>query len=320
MSAIAGHSTGRPLARSSFLGHPGAPFTPQWRLELLAAVAIVVALHLAGVELAREDGVALGFIQFIIAGVVEAFRWLGNQAVTIATVVWHATRIVGSSLVRFATGLGGILGKVYGLLRDFWSGVLKPFVNFVWRNIERVHTWLKTTLGPAFKFVEMLRRRLLEIYDRYFRPIFDTIELVRRTLQLLSVFRLEWARELDRKLAEIEDRLLWPIREAMFRLNQVSDWLNRVIGLDGLFQRVTLIRSLMKYHRDATAIWWRSVHRPLVGEKRAEYQRPMETTPIAVAATDYRAYVADRSGPSAARINEHARDYAIRLRGLVTKA
>ena len=82
--------------------------------------------------------------------------------------------------------------------------------------------------------------------DRYFRPILNTITVTRQILRLLARFRLKWAQELDRKLAELEDLLLFPLREALLRLNQAMNWINRIITLDGLLQRVTFIRSLLK--------------------------------------------------------------------------
>lgn len=289
------------------------------RRGLLGVVALVAALRLAGVELDAGDGVQVAFVQWIIVGIAEAARWLADKAVTIAVVVWHATKIVAFALWRFATALGGVLGKVYGLLRDFWSGVLKPFIKWVDGRILKLEKWLRDTFGPTLKWLETQRRRLLEFYDRWFRPIFDTIEVVRRTLQLLATFRLEWAQELDRKLAELEDRLLWPIREAMFRLNQIADWLNRVIGLDGLFQRLTLIRSLLEYERDGWKIWWTSIGRREKEKPKVAPGQPSART-LDDVARDLTAYVRHNEGPDAPRVDEHAADLGLRLRRVRSSA
>lgn len=226
---------------------------PRW-LDLAGALLLALLIRHYADALGVRDDVQLSFLNFIITGVAAAFGWLADKAVTVAVVVWHATRIVGTALVRFGVGLGGILGKVYGLLGSFWRGVLRPLIQYTWTRIDQLTAWLRHTLAPAFRFLELVRRRLWAIYDRYFRPIFDTIELTRRILQLLATFRLEWARELDRKLAELEDRLLYPIREAMLWLNRAMDVLNRIVTLDGLLQRVTLIRSMWRYVGDAWAV------------------------------------------------------------------
>lgn len=252
-------------------------------------------------------------MHFIIAGVVEAFKWLADKGTTIAIIVWHATRIVGTALYRFAINLGGIFSKVYGVLGDFWRGVLRPFITYVWRNIERLQKWLKDTLGPALKFIDSVRQRVLEIYDRYFRPIFDTIEVVRRTLQLLAALRLDWARELDRKLAEIEDRLLWPIREAMFRLNQVTEWINRIVTLDGLFQRLTLLRSVGRDIGRIAAIWHQAHSRPLTDEERRSDPAAPGLKPPEQVAADFRAYLLTGQGPHQAQLEEALTDLRLRL-------
>lgn len=192
----------------------------------------------------------------IIGAVVAAFGWIADKAVTIATILWHVIVIVGQALARFALAIGHIFVKVYKLLGSFWQNVLKPFVAWTWGRIDKLVGWLNRTFGPVLKFLELLRSRVLKIYDTYFKPIFDTIEVVRRVLQLLAALRIDFARELDAKLAALEDRLLWPIREAMLRINQVSDWVDRIVTLDGLLQRITLIQSTFRYAEDS----WRALY------------------------------------------------------------
>jgi hypothetical protein len=152
------------------------------------------------------------------------------------------------------------------------------------------------------------------IYDRFLRPIFDTIEIVRRTLQLLAALKVRWAAELDAKLAELEGRLLWPIREAYRYINETRDVVNRIIDLDGFFQRATLLRSLWRYQVEALEIWWASIHKPLDGEKKREYEKRGEVRPLDAVAGDLSAYVVRGEGPDQALIDEHAVDLARRLR------
>ena len=302
-----GHSTGRSPARSSLLGHPGGPFWRPSRADIALALVVALLVRLLDLDVGRDDDVQGAWVQVAIMAVVEAFKWLGDKAVTIAMVVWHATRIVGSAIVRFAVGVGHILGKVYHLFAQFWSQVLRPFISFVWRNIDRLHKWLKDTFGPTLRFLELLRRRVFEIYDRYFRPILDTIDVVRGTLRLLATFRLAWARELDRKLAELQDAILLPIREVMLRLNEAMNWINRIVTLDGLFQRLTLLASLIEYERNVLNHWWNAQTRPLTDDERADMLARRKVPPADVTFRELGALVDGRGSTHARGIERFSK-------------
>jgi hypothetical protein len=148
---------------------------------------------------------------------------------------------------------------VYGFLGRFWTNVLRPFIGWAWRQFTELHAWLKRTFQPALDFLWKIRAKLLELYTRYVRPIVDAIETTRRILQLLATLRIEWARDLDRKLAALEARLTAPLLEALRAINFVTNWINRIVDFDGFFQRLTLVASLLKYERDAWKVWWVSV-------------------------------------------------------------
>lgn len=286
-----------------------------WRVVWYVAI-VVVHVWLAR-ELAPAAGdVSHAFLGALVAGIGAVFGWLADKAVTLAVTMYHVTVLIGRHLWDFATRVAGVFRGVGQLLARFWASVLRPFVVNVWEGFLRLKRFLEETFGPILRFLESVRREILKFYEKWFRPIFDTIEILRRSLQILERLGLEWARELDAKLAELEGRLLAPIRFALLKINEAIEIVDRIMTLDGLIQRVTLIGSLIRYQADALKVWWQSIHKPLEGEKKSEYERPLETRPIATVAADYRAYVIDGGGPDATRIDEHARDYALRLRAI----
>jgi hypothetical protein len=310
------HSTGRSAPRSSRLGQPGGPFWRPSRATIVFGLAVALLVHCLDLDVGRDDDVQGAFISLIITGVVAAFGWLADKAVTIAVIVWHATQIVGGAIVRFAIGLGQILGRVYHLFAQFWSQVLRPFIGFVWRNIERLQTWLKQTMGPVLKFLEQVRKRVFDIYDRYFRPILDTIDVARGALRILATFRVEWARELDRKLAELQEWILWPIREVMLRLNEAMNWINRIVTLDGLFQRLTLLRSITRDIGRIGAIWHAAASRPLTAEERRTNPALPPTKTPEQSISDFQVYLRTGDGPHRAAIDEAIADLRLKLRNV----
>lgn len=220
---------------------------------------------------------------------------------------------LAKELATFAAQTGAILARVVGLLRRFWARVVLPLLRRLDRWATVVQTWLRETFGPIIRALLWLRQKILDFYTRWLRPIFDTIDILRRILSVLSLLQLDFARKLDRKLAELEDRLLRPIREAVDKLNEAIDWVDRIVTLDGLFQRLTLIRSLTRDVRLVWNLWNNAQSKPLTeDERRAEATAGNWPT----TEENMRTYVATlerHDGPRSAAITELLADVDLRL-------
>lgn len=221
-----------------------------------------------------------------------------------------------NELASFAVETGGWLARLVGFLRHAWSGVILALLKKLDHAILALADWLKRTLGPLLKFLRDVRKHIMDIYNKYFRPIFDTIEVFRKVLQLAGFLGIEAAKKLDQKLAELERRLRLPIDAIIRKVNEVIDVVDRVMTLDGFLQRYTLVRSLVLYQRDALKVWWSSIHRPMTAQQRAAYAAPLQTRSLATVGDEMRAYVVDHDGPDVGRIDEHTQDLMIRLRAL----
>lgn len=256
------------------------------------------------------------WVALVVGWVISAFTAIGEAAVTVAITIAQAAVMIGTAIAHFALAVAHVFVKVYGFVGKFWTGVLRPFVTKVWEHLARFERWLKDTVGPVLKFLDRVRLEFRKFYERWFRPIFDTIDAVRGTLRVLGLLHFEWARQVDAKLGELENRIMAPLRAVMVRLNEVSDWLNRIVTLDGLLQRKALIESMWRDAALGLNIWWRSVHRPMTAEKRAEYERRADARPLAAVVSDLQAYAEHQGGPDATRINEHVADLRLRLRAM----
>lgn len=254
------------------------------------------------------------FIGGLIAGIAQAISWIGGHAATVVITLAEVAIMIGHAIAGFAVAIATVLSKVWGFLSGFYSHTLRPFVEWAWRQFDRFVAWLDRTLGPVIKFLAAVRREIDKFYTRWFKPLFDAIDATRRVLQVLARLHVPFAQAIDNHLAYLEAKLLWPIQQIYYRINEVMNWVNRIITLDGYLQQVTLIRSIWKYQREALKVWWESVHRPLTGAARDTYLAPLATRSIEQIRADLVAYVHFGSGPDRARIDEHAADLAIRLR------
>jgi len=234
---------------------------------------------------------------------------------------------LGGSLLKIANFLGDLaktvarfmrdndlgFSKLWGLIRKFWDRVLFPLIQQLDRYLARLFKWLRDEFGPIIDGLLWLRKKILEWYDKWLRPIFDTIDVIRRVLGIFSFFGLEWARRIDRALAAIQAKFDEAIGKVLARLNETIDFVNRIVTIDGLLQRYTLVRSLILHQRDALKVWWSSIHKPLSGQSKQQYEQKPAPVNVAARAGDMRAYVYRHAGQDVARIDEYAAAYRLEI-------
>jgi hypothetical protein len=235
---------------------------PLSRLELLGELALILLLRYLWPDAIAAAPISLAFWGVLFSAIVTALGWVGQQAVTLAVTAAQVAVWLGQAIWRVIQATGTAFGRVTNFLERFWSNVLRPFVRAVWLDLQRVYRWVKVWGDRITKAVEKIRARVMAIYDHWFRPIFDAIDVLHETLQLLAMLRIEWARKLDAELLRIREELFTPIRLTMLRLNQAIDWINRIVTLDGTLQRITLLASLWKHAADSWAVL---LHRQLAG-------------------------------------------------------
>lgn len=285
-----------------------------WRRDVAIWCALALLLWLDQALPHATVPIRGAFIGALIAGIAQAFGWLASQAVTIAITVAQAAIMIGSALAQFAVLVGGVFVKVWGFLGQFWSTALKPFIQWSWSQVVRLHDALQRVFAPVLRFLEATRKEFLKIYDKWFKPIFDTIEITRRILQVLATLHLDWARELDRKLAELEDRLLQPIVFVMRKLNEAMNVVNRVVTLDGLFQRLALVESLWHYTGDLWAVLIKHQPAGVSAAQNAELSaRSVEAIDPAALSRSVSEYFTTGGGELAPAIDEIVTQRTLRL-------
>jgi hypothetical protein len=253
---------------------------------------------------------------------VAQWVWTGFQVaarITLKFLAWSVARLWDFATI-IADGAGQLavfawtgLKKTWDFFRLTYRSVLKPAWLTLWKFVDRARAWLETLFKPVFEFLRQVRDEFLKFYTHWVRPILDTIDAARRILRVLGSLGLDWAKALDRKLAEIADLIDRPFRLLLAKINEVINVVNRIVTADGLFQRLALIRSI---ERDLRIIGWtflKATHKPLTPEQKTQYNRPFEEKTFAAHLAEVRAYVESRSGPLAPRVNEWIADVKLRL-------
>lgn len=292
---------------------PHRPLSPLASLAVWAAVALLVWLEWRYPVV--EGPTSEAFLGALIGAIAAVFGFIGQAAVTVAVTIAQAAVMIGIAIAHFAVQVGLVFAKVWGFLGKFWTVALKPFITWTWRSIERISGWLKRTFGPVIELLERIRREVDKFYNQFVKPVLDTIDATRRVLQILAQLRVPWARELDAKLSDLESRILRPIREIYSRLNDAMNWINRIVTLDGLIQRVTFIRSQIQYVADSWRVLINSRSKALTGSQRDELRRLQGGRTLADARRDLDDVMRAGGGSYSAGASEIVAMLEIEMRG-----
>jgi hypothetical protein len=250
----------------------------------------------------------------LFIGVVE-WLWRGVQAagrVTLEILKWMVINLsavvakLGNSLKEVGSALLTAGRATWKFFELTYERVLKPAWLKFWRWFDKTRAWLDHTFGPTLRWLRRLRDNLLKFWKTYVRPWLDLIDATRRVLRVLSSLGLRWAAALDKRLGDLEARIERPFRLLLAKVNEVINLVNRVITLDGLFQRVALIRSL---ERDYVYAWRAAMNpwqKPLSAADQQRHDEGRTTKGLPEVATETQEYMRDGSGPSAPVLDEMA--------------
>ena len=207
-----------------------------WWFEL----AIVVAIAALARELAPPRGelgeappaLAFWFVVGLIANAIwkglevagrvtlEVLKWSVLQLWTFAKQTYNGLLNVGKDLIKGAR-------RAWDFFESTYEHVLKPAWSKFYEWYRRARQWLEDVFGPVFKFLQALRSEILKFYDKWVRPILDSIDIARRTLRVFAGFGWEWALRLDGWLAKLQERIDWPFRFIIAKINEVITIVNR---------------------------------------------------------------------------------------------
>lgn len=276
---------------------------PFW-FELLLAVVLALAWRRLGLDGDAAPVVQLAFWGWFV--IIAQAVWTGIQAVgqaSLITLTWMVNalaataRVLGNGLWSIGKVVQKGLLEAWQFLRRTYDVILKPAWLKFWRFVD----WAKRTLDdffrPIFRFLRFVRDDLLKLYDKWVRPILDSIGVARKILGVFKALGLDWAKALDAKLAGLEAAIDRPFRLLLQKINEVQNFVNRIATLDGLFQRLALVRSIerdIRYVSRAFVNWHVA---PLTDSEIAEAQARMKTRSMADVQRDTEAALVGRSGP-----------------------
>lgn len=290
-----------------------------WAVADALAVALLVAAAAAAAALppAPLDGsgreLAPAFLGFLIA--IGTAIWQGLQVaakVTLAALSWSvkALWLFATTTFNGLKALGVLVAKgvteVWQFFEATYEHVIKPAWVKFWRLFDKARAWLESTFGPVLEFLRDVRDHIIAFWKTYVRPWLDLIDVARRMLRVLGSLGLGWARALDAKLGEIADAIEAPFRALLAKINEVINVVNRIADVNGLLQRVALIRSMerdARYFARALHNWRRA---PLTDADKQKTRTALTRRSQAQIEAEFSALVARGEGPLAGLAAEMA--------------
>lgn len=252
---------------------------PWWSVALTLGILLVVRW------VCRHDPppqVHQAFWFEIGLAIWQGIEWIGGAIAGGASEIWASMqalwggiRSVGSWVGAIGDAAGGLFRAVGDIFKGLWDTVLSPAFQTLYGWLIKLAQKLQQWFAPILKFLDKVRGAIMRIYRDWLGPIFKAIDVTRRVLDILGTFGVTFAKQLEADLAAVESAIEAPFQYVIGKINELVDWINRIVTIDGLLQRVTLLASLLAYQRDVVNFGINSVIRPLNQTESANYATPI---------------------------------------------
>jgi hypothetical protein len=210
---------------------------------ILSSLA-AIAQYAIDVVLARAVGLVADGLTYL-AGATDS---LASSITSLAGTV-SGTLMLTGVLFGVLQDLRTALGKVVGALKSLSWGRIWKFLHSIFDKLHRAIKWYKEhILGP----IEKMRRQILDVYRKIFRPIIRFLDSLRVATRIIAIFNRRLAARLDAYLWKLEGKILFPITAALHRINGLTSYIAAIITEAGLLDRALLLESL---RRDAALVW-----------------------------------------------------------------
>lgn len=146
-----------------------------------------------------------------------AINSLGDQVSSLADNLASLSKIITDAL----KGIEGAFGAIWSLLQSLWENYIKPFLDWLWKELKKLYDWLQKHLKSLLDHLKAWKKW----YDTYILPqqlrLLAMIQDIRRILGILSLFGVKWAAKLDATLADIQNRIVQSVLLVETTLNAI---------------------------------------------------------------------------------------------------
>lgn len=144
-----------------------------------------------------------------------------------------------NAVMRFAWKIAQGVAAVFEFLKVLWFNWIKRLVEELYGLIQKIYRVLTKVLKPMMDAIRRQRQQILDLYNKYIRPIIVIIEKIRHIIAILRIFHIHIFDALDAKLARLEQAVMAPILSALYRINTLGNWITFILN-----SRLLIFRGL----------------------------------------------------------------------------
>ena len=194
----------------------------------------------------------MGWLDIVWIWLQDMGAWVWRQIVYLYQLILQGLDYAWQGLVYVARGVVALGGHLLRGLRalgnlnfsKIWEGIKRG-----WDRFRRALDWYQRVILEPF---DKLRRQILDVYRRYFRPLILTLDQFRSIIRVVAIFDRRLAAALDSRLYGLERKIMWPITEALRRINAHSSYFRALLTASGYLDRILVLETL---RRDALLVW-----------------------------------------------------------------
>lgn len=179
--------------------------------------------------------------------------YVNDNAAALGSVQTAVNNLTGitASIVTLLGGLFQLLVGLLGLLKTLWEKQLKPLTGKIKDAIDKLQKKLSKILKPIMDALKQQRQQILDIYNKFIRPLIVFIESIRHFIHILQLFHIHLLDKLDAQLAKLERKIMGPFLAALGRINTLSNWISFILNGKLLIFRGLYLGSMHAYRGGA---------------------------------------------------------------------
>lgn len=243
----------------------------------------------------------VGAVVSIVAGLFSIFGGGSDTAKinqAIQNVATGAAQGI-DAIKRFSWSIGRLaLGTVltfWKVLSDGIGNLVKAFKTL----LDALGKLYEDVIKPALRALRSIRKILDDVYRKWLRPIINVLQQVRKILAVFRAFGFKWAGALDRRIAQIEGKIIGPYIWVVRQLNGYGQWINVILTAGGVFQKPIFRNSAYANAGFLTNLWWTSQSGALTGSSAVTSSSSPDLATPAQARASFQQFATTDTGPYA---------------------
>lgn len=255
----------------------------------------------------------VGAVVAIVSGLFSIFGG-GNDTAKINQAIQNvATQAAQGidAIKRFAWSIGRLaLGTVltfWKILSDGIGNLVKAFKTL----LDALGKLYEDVIKPALRALRSIRKILDDVYRKWLRPIINVLQQARKILAIFRAFGFKWAGALDRRIAQIEGKIIGPFIWLTRQLNGYGQWINVILTAGGVFQKPIFRNSAYGNAGYLSNLWWVGQTAGGLGGSPISDATPTQAATLPQVQQQFQQFVQTGTGPLALAAQQ-ARDAAQR--------